>query len=93
MIAPLSKTNSGELASCPDRSGANGSVASTSTHNGVVDDFSLGYRVLFWAIALGLGLLRALDSRFSASGDGRSCIEMGDAYLRRDTTGVVCIPG
>lgn len=84
MVAPLGKTNSSELANCPDRSRENASVASTNTPKRFVDDLSLRYRVLFWAIALGLGLIRALDSRFWVGGDGPSYIEMGDAYFRGD---------
>lgn len=84
MVGPFSKTKSSEVVNCPDRSRENASVPSTNTPNGFVGDLSLRYRVFFWAIALGVGLLRALDSRFSMGGDGPSYIEMGDAYFRGD---------
>lgn len=47
-------------------------------------DLRFPHRCLFWAIALVLGLLSALDSRFQVTGDGISYIEMGDAYFRHD---------
>jgi hypothetical protein len=47
-------------------------------------DLTFSQRCFFWAIALALGLLSALDSRFQVTGDGISYIEMGDAYFRHD---------
>jgi hypothetical protein len=47
-------------------------------------DLPFRWRVISWAIALGVGLLRAIDSRFSMTGDGPRYIEMGEAYLRGD---------
>jgi hypothetical protein len=47
-------------------------------------DLTSRQRYLFWAIALFMALLKALDTRYLVGADGVSYIEMGDAYLRGD---------
>lgn len=47
-------------------------------------DFTLRQRFAFWALALAVGALSALDARFEIWGDSVSYIEMGQAYFRHD---------
>lgn len=47
-------------------------------------DLPQRYRAIFWIIASAVGMLRAVDTRFSVPGDGLRYIEMGDAYFRHD---------
>jgi hypothetical protein len=47
-------------------------------------DLASQQKFLFRVLILAVGLLKAVDSRYSVTGDGISYIEMGDAYFRRD---------
>jgi hypothetical protein len=64
LVITLSDANSPESANHEGSSRENAGVGATDTREGFADDLPTRYRVLFWAIAMGLGLIRAMDYRF-----------------------------